>query len=176
MSIQKYLKYLLPALFAVFFYSCHHHKITTEYHPAVIDSSLSQNAEIEQELQPYRAKLNETMNTVLAQSDEEFVKKQPESNLSNLVADLTLETAVAKGVDADMCLLNFGGLRTSLPKGDITVGKIYELMPFENEIVAVTISAKQFDSLIHYVIKVGGQPVSGIKIIVKKDKTYKLSN
>jgi 2',3'-cyclic-nucleotide 2'-phosphodiesterase (5'-nucleotidase family) len=174
MNIQKYLKYLLPLLFLAVFYSCNHQKTIVDYQVVTIDSTLQESNEFKNSLKPYRDELNKTMNTVLARSDQEFVKKQPESNLSNLVADLTLETAVKKDFKADMCLLNFGGLRTSLPKGNITVGKIYELMPFENEIVTVTISAQQFDSLIHYIIKVGGQPVSGIKIIINKDKTFKL--
>ena len=174
MYLQKYLKYLLPLLFTVVFYSCKQQKLHTDFQAVSIDSTLAESASIEKHLAPYRNKLDKTMHTVLAQSDEEFIKQQPESNLSNLVADLTLETARKKGFSPDMCLLNFGGLRTSLPKGNITVGKIYELMPFENEVVVVTISAQQFDSLIHYIIEVGGQPVSGIKIIVNKDKTYQL--
>ena len=72
------------------------------------------------------------MNEVLVISEEEFPKEKgkPETKLGNLVADLSLE--IAKRIYEDsvnFCLLNFGGLRTSLPKGEITKGKIFELMP-----------------------------------------------
>ncbi len=175
MKMQKYFKYLFALLFSVvYFYSCQNKKISTRYRPIAVDSTIQSSRPVEQLLKPYREELDKSMNTVLVISDEEFVKQQPESNLSNLIADLTFQTAKQKNINPDLCLLNFGGLRTSLPKGEITVGKIFELMPFENEIVAVTISEQQFDSLIHYIIKVGGQPVSGIKIKIDKNNSYSL--
>ncbi|MFB0925844.1 MAG: 5'-nucleotidase, partial [Vicingaceae bacterium] len=84
--------------------------------------------------------------------------------LGNLVADLSLEIAndlyIPSDNDSiDFCLLNFGGLRTSLPKGEITRGKIFELMPFENELVVVTIENKQMAKLIKY-LYVNPQPIS----------------
>ena len=50
----------------------------------------------------------------------------------------------------DFCLLNNGGLRTSLPQGNITRRKIFELMPFENELVVVTISKEKMTDLKAY--------------------------
>ena len=38
-------------------------------------------------------------------------------------------------VKPDASYVNYGGLRASLPQGKITVERIFELMPFENEIV-----------------------------------------
>ena len=83
------------------------------------------------------------------------------------MADLSLEVAQQMYADSiDFCLLNFGGLRTSLPKGEITRGKIFELMPFENELVVVTIDSISFKYLTHYIFEVGGQPISkGITMV-----------
>ncbi|MCW8896819.1 MAG: 5'-nucleotidase C-terminal domain-containing protein [Flavobacteriales bacterium] len=118
---------------------------------------------------PYKDSLEKEMNEVLVISAEEFPKEKgkPETKLGNLVADLSIEIAQKTyNSNIDFCLLNFGGLRTSLPKGEITRGKIFELMPFENELVVVTISKEQFEHLIGYLYTVGGQPISkGITLV-----------
>ncbi len=121
---------------------------------------------------PYKEKLEKEMNEVLVISAEEFPKEKgkPETKLGNLVADLSLEVAQKMyNSNIDFCLLNFGGLRTSLPKGEITLGKIFELMPFENELVVVSISQDSLNSLINYLNRVGGQPVSGVKVKFSQD-------
>lgn len=114
---------------------------------------------------PYQLKLEEEMNEVLVISAEEFPKEKgkAETKLGNLVADLSMEVAQKMYDDnIDFCLLNFGGLRTSLPQGEITRGKIFELMPFENELVVVTLSETKFLELMEYLKNVGPQPVSGL--------------
>ena len=94
-------------------------------------------------ISPFKDSLEKEMNEVLVLSAEEFPKEKGkiETKLGNLVADLSMEIAQKMyNGNIDFCLLNFGGLRTSLPKGEITRGKIFELMPFENELVVISIS------------------------------------
>ncbi len=133
-----------------------------------INSGIPINTEAATMLQPYKEKLDAEMNEVLVISAEEFPKERgkPETKLGNLVADLSLDIAnkiyqPTENQTIDFCLLNNGGLRTSLPKGEITRGKIFELMPFENELVVVTISKTEAIEFIHYLHKSGGQPIAG---------------
>ncbi len=142
-----------------------------------IDSNYTNNSSVNQLIKPYKKNLDAEMNEVLIVSSEEFPKEKgkPETKLGNLVADLSLKVAnklyqPTDGHKIDFCLLNFGGLRTSLPKGNITRGKIFELMPFENELVVVTINQAHFDSLISYIKHVGGQPIAGFKIKFSSNK------
>jgi 2',3'-cyclic-nucleotide 2'-phosphodiesterase (5'-nucleotidase family) len=60
-----------------------------------------------------------------------------ESALGNLMADLTL----AVGNGADLGLVNAGGLRSSLPAGDLTYGALYRVTPFDNQLALVRITA-----------------------------------
>lgn len=116
-------------------------------------------------IEPYKIALDSEMNEVLVISAMEFPKEKgkPETLLGNLVADLSLEIITKKFPESkiDFCILNNGGLRTSLPKGEITRGKIFELMPFDNELVMVTLSTEKAKELIQYIYNVGGQPISG---------------
>jgi 2',3'-cyclic-nucleotide 2'-phosphodiesterase (5'-nucleotidase family) len=133
-----------------------------------LDDSYSVHSQTDLLIQPYKAKLDTEMNQVLVFSAEEFPKERgkPETKLGNFVADLSLMIAnelynPADGDSIDFCLLNFGGLRTSLPKGEITQGKIFELMPFENQLVVITIEEDKLKEVTKYIKAFGGQPIAG---------------
>ena len=144
----------------------------TACHPAVYQQTNATSIAIETQQEdslvnhiilPYQLKLEEEMNEVLVISAEEFPKEKgkAETKLGNLVADLSMEVAQKMYDDnIDFCLLNFGGLRTSLPQGEITRGKIFELMPFENELVVVTITLDSLNKLLNYLYFVSAQPIS----------------
>jgi hypothetical protein len=121
-------------------------------------------------IRPYKVQIDREMNAVLIQSDAEAVKGMPEGTLGNLVCDLVLsrvgEYASAKGLKPDFVLLNNGGLRTSLPSGAITLGKVFELMPFENEVVAVTLSGAKTLECLHYIARSKGMPVAGLRAVL----------
>lgn len=138
-----------------------------------IDSTLQSLEAIETLIKPYKDSLDAEMNEVLVFSEKAMIKGTPESELGNFVADLSLEIANSiyqptDGKKIDFCLLNNGGLRTSLPEGAITRGKIFELMPFDNELVVATINKDSLKTLIHYLNNVGGQPISGLKLDFSK--------
>jgi 2',3'-cyclic-nucleotide 2'-phosphodiesterase (5'-nucleotidase family) len=130
-----------------------------------IDSTITEQQQAKQLIEPYKIALDSEMNEVLVISAIEFPKEKskPETLLGNLVADLSLEIITKKFPETkiDFCLLNNGGLRTSLPSGEITRGKIFELMPFDNELVVVSMTTKKAKELLQYLYNVGGQPVSG---------------
>lgn len=143
-----------------------------------LDSTIINNKQVDELIKPYKTKLDDEMNEVLVMSVEEFPKERgkAETKLGNLVADLSLEVAnkLYKPSDndsIDFCLLNIGGLRTSLPKGEITRGKVFELMPFDNELVVVTVSEEKYNEAIEYLKASGGQPISGLAIHTEFDYT-----
>ena len=110
---------------------------------------------------PYKIGIDSVMNEVLCISEVEMTKGKPESLLGNFVTDLCLKQYADM---VDICLMNNGGLRAILPKGEITKGMIYKLMPFENELVILELDEVSFDGLVDYLISRGGEPFSGMKI------------
>ena len=111
------------------------------------------------------------MNEILCYTKYDMTKGRPQSTIGNFVSDLCLEY-----VDADLCVLNNGGLRTSIDKGNITRGKIYELMPFDNELVIITLNRKEQEELFQYIISREGEPFSGMKINVDKLGNINMNN
>ena len=117
-------------------------------------------------INPYKIGIDSVMNEILCISELEMTKGRPESLLGNFVTDLCLEQY---SDIADICVMNNGGLRSSLSIGDITRGNIYELMPFENELVIVELDKKDFEGLLEYITSRGGEPFSGMIIVMNHD-------
>jgi len=95
-------------------------------------------------------------------------KKQPESPLGNLMADcmkLYAEKIYNKSIDA--AFVNFSGIRFYIPKGDITIGTIYKVMPYDNKIILLTIQGNIFKQFLEHQVNLGGWPCAGVNIIVK---------
>ena len=131
--------------------------------PVKSDSDSTTNAII----MPYRLGIDSIMNEVLCNSDIEMTKGRPESLLGNFVSDLCLKQFSNQ---ADICIMNTGGLRNILPKGEITRGDIYKLMPFENELVVIELTEDEFKGMLDYLVFRGGEPFSGMKLKVNNSK------
>jgi 2',3'-cyclic-nucleotide 2'-phosphodiesterase (5'-nucleotidase family) len=64
--------------------------------------------------------------------------------------------------------MNNGGLRIPvIYKGAITVRTIYELMPFENQLLLLKIKGSKFKELTQMIAASGGVPVSGINLVIQ---------
>ena len=140
-----------------------------------LNSSNKEDSTILKVIAPYKNKMKDEMEELLIVSENEAVKGEPEGTLGNVVADIVLRQGniyCAHGYieKADICLLNNGGLRTPLPKGAITTGKIFELMPFENELVVLTLSGKKTLSMFNYIAFQSGMPLAGATMTLKKGK------
>ncbi len=76
-----------------------------------------------------------------------------DSNLGDWAADVTKNAG-----GADFGFQNSGGLRIDIPKGNITVGQIWTLMPFDNEINTMEMTGAQVKTVLEYL-------TSGIKAV-----------
>lgn len=126
-------------------------------------------------IKPYKMKLEADMGTVLAINEATMFKSNPEGALGNFVADLTLKKTndyckEGNMEPADLCLLNNGGLRTTLPEGEITKGRVFELLPFENQIVVLTLSGAKTQQLFNYLARINGMPLSGATMTINNKK------
>ena len=121
-------------------------------------------------LAPYKAKIDSMMYRVMGVSEVTMEKGLPESLLSNLVADVLRESAVqVLGKPADMGLVNMGGLRNILSKGDIACGDIFEILPFENSLCVVTIKGVALRELLVGIAAKRGDGVSGVRLDITVD-------
>jgi 2',3'-cyclic-nucleotide 2'-phosphodiesterase (5'-nucleotidase family) len=127
-------------------------------------------------LQPFKQKVDGQMNEVIGQAAETMKGHAPESLLSNFSADVYLQTATNfQGENVDIAIVNLGGLRTVVPAGDITVRKVFELMPFENELVLLWLKGDKLNELLQYFAGMGGEGVSGLRMEIKDGKAVNIT-
>jgi 2',3'-cyclic-nucleotide 2'-phosphodiesterase/3'-nucleotidase len=77
-----------------------------------------------------------------------------------------------KAVNADIAIQNGGGLRRGFPAGNITMGLMYELMPFDNTLYTMDLTGKQVrDALEHGIMSQGFKPGQFSGVTVKYDSS-----
>lgn len=178
MNIKRTLLALLILLSAT---SCSHKRWSTLQSSSVkiaIDSTTNSLADKNYSayLQPFKQKVDTQMNEVIGQAAETMKGHAPESLLSNFSADVYLQTATNfQGENVDIAIVNLGGLRTIVPAGDITVRKVFELMPFENELVLLWLKGDKLNELLQYFAGMGGEGVSGLRMEIKDGKAVNIT-
>ena len=155
MKLKNYTIYIV----AIIIIACSPSYNLQSYNDEVIEVQSPVDSTVLAIITPYQNAIETEMNEVLCISSVEMKKGKPESLLGNFVTDLCLNYA-----DAHVCVMNTGGLRSSLPKGNITRGDIYTLMPFENELVVLELDIESFKGLVDYITKRGGEPFSGMTL------------
>lgn len=108
------------------------------------------------------ALLNEKVGEAEVDLDGENVRRM-ETNLGNLISDIMRYTS-----GADVTIINGGGIRASIKKGELRVKDVYSVLPFENYIVAIKLTGEQIREALEYGVsgvedEEGGFPqVSGL--------------
>ncbi len=143
-----------------------------------INQQVLSDSSIVKYYQPFKKNLEESlMNTPISYSPETYKKNDGELNstLSNMFADATYEMSnpvfnKMSGENIDIVLLNNGGIRSIISKGNISEKTAFELMPFENSIVVLELSGLSIIKMIDYLRKVKLQhPISGLQITLNND-------
>ena len=157
MKLRLHIIYIVAILLS----ACSTQLVIKSKQNSIVSVSASPDSLITSIIEPYKIGIDSVMNEVLCVSEIEMTKGKPESLLGNFVTDLCLDQYSDL---ADICIMNNGGLRSTLPQGEITRGKIYELMPFENELVVLELNALELFDLIEYIFVREGEPFSGLSV------------
>lgn len=153
------------------------HTSTIEGNRLAINNEIAADTSIENYIKPYANHIEKVLDSALAYNPTNLVKNDGALNtpIGNMMADLVMEQAnpifkSRTGNTIDMVLLNFGGIRSSIAKGNITTRTAYSAMPFENEIVIAELSPERMKELLQYLeVAKTAHPVSGVQIRVDKD-------
>ncbi|MBR4919475.1 MAG: 5'-nucleotidase C-terminal domain-containing protein [Bacteroidales bacterium] len=96
-------------------------------------------------LERHKSRLDKKMNEVIGHCDVTMNVASPKSPLSDLLTGLLLKDgpSAIKQEACDLSILNFGGIRTNLQAGDVTVGDIFKVSPFDNYLVVITVKGSE---------------------------------
>lgn len=180
MNLTQRAPVMIVLLWLAFLLSGCHSMMVTRVETANIrlDSSLkiAPDPVMEAVIEPYRTKLMNDMSEVLCLSDDPLYGGRPESPLTNFCADLVLQESDSicmrkyPGMHIDVSMVNRGGLRVPIPKGEVMVRHMFELMPFENEVVFLKIRGSELRRFIDHMASRGGEGVAGMRFGIKDDK------
>lgn len=120
----------------------------------------------------YTASVSYKMEEVIGNCPQAIRKGAPESPLYNLTGDALIWMAKEyMDVDADVSLYNSGGLRAEISAGNLTIGDVYAVYPFDNVLSIVTLKGSDLKTMFNYVASSGGLPVnSGVKLVISNKK------
>ncbi|MBO9585191.1 MAG: 5'-nucleotidase C-terminal domain-containing protein [Flavobacterium sp.] len=146
-----------------------------------VTEKTGETAEIENFIKPYRDHINKDLDNVLAYCPETLDKSTGkwQTGIGSLLADVCVQRGnivfnAREKKDIDICLLNHGGIRAILPKGNVTTRSAFEIMPFENSLVVMALKGEQILDIAAYIIKEKKpQPLSGMTFTITKDNKAK---
>lgn len=172
--------HLIILLYILIFSSCKNqisHLVKIEGNQIQVTDTLPIDTEIEAFIKPYRTHIEKDLDSVLAYSSHNYSKSYGTFNtaIGNFMADAVFNNAnpifkSRTGNNIDMVLLNHGGIRSNIPKGNISSRTAFQIMPFENSIVVVALKGSQINKLINYLSKAKkAHPISKLKLAIDND-------
>lgn len=146
-----------------------------------VNEKQSTDQAIESFIRPYREHIDEDLSEILAYCPETLEKSKGEwqTNIGSFLADITLQRssvvfASREKKSIDICLLNHGGIRSIIPKGNVTARTAFEIMPFENSAIVVALNAAQIKEIADYIVaEKKPHPLSGMSFTIGKNSEVK---
>lgn len=125
-------------------------------------------------MEPYKYRVDSVMGPVVGEVDHDMTAHRPESDLSNLLADIMVWGAKDYHEKVDFGVYNMGGIRAALSKGKVTYGDVLDIAPFENKICFVTLTGAKVLELFSQMAHTGGEAVShGVELVFTRDHKLK---
>lgn len=135
-----------------------------------VDATVAEDKEVAAFLAPRTAEIRAEYSRVVVRAAQALRRGSgAEENLLGYWACDAMREAASRlmGVPVHAAITNRGGLRQDLPPGDITVGDLSQVAPFENELVVVEIDgADLIQAVKEGLPRRGGEPLSGLKVSV----------
>lgn len=120
-------------------------------------------------VQPYRQEIDAKMRPVVGRVTHYMSARKPESDLSNLLADILLWTGSRYGEKPVVAVYNMGGIRAALGKGEVNLGDVLDVAPFENKVCYLTLTGEKLTELFGQMAARGGEGVShGVELVITR--------
>ncbi len=172
------MKTFLPIVAVLLATSCH-----TPYHVASVNRTrvlvnnrydANPDAQATTFITPYQSEVDKEMSPVVGSTAHPMRALKPESDLSNLLADILVWGGKLFNETPDFGVYNMGGIRASLPEGKVTYGDVLNVAPFENHICFLTLTGEKTLQLFREMASRHGEGVShGVKMTISRSGELK---
>jgi 5'-nucleotidase len=109
-------------------------------------NTTEQDEELQEQIESWRGPFEEFAAEVLGVSNVDLTQdncQDEECTLGNFVTDAMLDYRKANNPDAHFAIINAGGIRAAIDKGNITRGEVLTAFPFGNAVVEITMPGEQ---------------------------------
>ncbi|RDI39988.1 5'-nucleotidase C-terminal domain-containing protein [Falsibacillus pallidus] len=112
--------------------------------------SVTPDPDIKAMIAEYQAKSDEIGNVVVGETKDAlpggYAERGPvgDNPLGNLIAD-----GMKASMNADIAMMNGGGIREDLNKGPVTYAELFNIQPFGNYLVKISLSGKEVKELLN---------------------------
>ena len=122
--------------------------VCSKLHPEDYDLT-GLGKEMAETIAPYQEVYRAKMNVRLASCPQGLHRGKPQSTLGNFTSDAFREIGEQlTGRKMDVSVMNNGGLRADLPAGDVTLGNLFSIFPFENTVTILDLKGSDLKRLI----------------------------
>lgn len=121
----------------------------------------------------YETELSPILNMLVGEAVGEFSHDSSTPNVT-ILGQWVCELMAEKG-NALIGIQNGGGLRRTMYEGQITMGDLYEVMPFDNQLIRLELLGKDLKAVIDHGIMnpdISDGAFSGLKVIYDKDAEF----
>src|SRR5690554_4927313 len=125
----------------------------------------------------YKTELDNKMDAIIGNSARFMDYRRPESLLTNLTADVMKaygDEHLPDGADAGV--MNVHGHRATLPKGEITVGNLFEIYSFDNAITFLELKGSDLKEIFDAYARIGGAGISSnVRLVAEEGKVKRVT-
>ncbi len=131
-------------------------------------------SEYDQYILPYKKHIEKDLDSVLAYCPENLDKSKGkwQTPIGDFLANVTVVKAnpvfqKRENKNIDICLLNHGGIRSIIAKGNVTTRTAFEIMPFENTTIIVALKGDQIIEIANYIVREKKpHPIAGLSFTI----------
>jgi 2',3'-cyclic-nucleotide 2'-phosphodiesterase (5'-nucleotidase family) len=145
-------------------------KVTNITSYTIQNTGATSDSKIASIVTKWKTKINSSLSEVIGYANKKIDRTSNE--MYNMITDSWLSTFS----NADVSLTNAGGIRQSIPAGNITLETIVGVLPFENTIVKLELTGQQLINAANYLLVGGMTTIGGYQLSdgtsIKTDITY----
>ena len=121
--------------------------ISAEGAPLIMDAAVTEDDATVARIAEAAEPLDEIRNTVVAEASEEIIGARDvcramECSMGNLIADAMLDRVADQGIE--IAIENSGGIRASIDAGEVTMGEVLTVLPFQNTLSTFQVTGATF--------------------------------
>ena len=135
------------------------------------------NKELEELVLSYKTVLDKKMNQVIGTSAHLMDYGKPESLLTNFTSDVMKQHGDKQLLDgADIGVMNVNGHRATMPKGEVTLGNLYEIYSFDNTITFLQLKGSDVQKMFDSYARMNGAGISSnVRLNIKDRKVERVT-